>query len=324
MSRKLLATLTLLVFVILSLYVFLIPQQCLDNKPVVAIFNYVSHPILDTSITGIKKELIDSGYDSSRLRIIEINANGQMALLNSFAQELLGSSPDVIVPVSTPVTQAVVKVASPEQAIVFSTVTNPDDVRKNSEPKNMTGVADVVDYRANIELIRQIVPNLRSIGMIYNPGERNSQIGKEETGKILEALGIEFDVLPITSSGEVADAARTLAEKSDVIYIGPDNTVASALDAVIAVAYEQSVPVFASDHASVLKGALAAVSVNYETVGREAGKKIVAVLRGNELPRNMKDSIIKGTSIVVNKNSAAKLNLEIPLEIQNKAEKIVP
>ena len=111
------------------------------RKPKIAIFNLLSHPILNDSIKGIKAALAEEGFGAEDVQYLEVNANGEMDKLNAFAKELLAAQPDVIVPVSTPVTQAVFKEAPAMQKIVFSTVTNPSDVGMDGKPAHMTGVS---------------------------------------------------------------------------------------------------------------------------------------------------------------------------------------
>ena len=322
MNRKFVAVIVVLLAVCTA---YLLSKEApRDGIPTIAIFNLVSHPILDASVEGIKKELRESGYVNNKVKIIEINANGQMAMLNSFAQEILGSRPTIIVPVSTPVTQAVVQTAPDDQAIVYSTVTNPSDVGMDNKPLNMTGVSDGVDYAANLTLIRDILPKATKIGMVYNPGERNSQVGIQETKKLIESMGYKLTLASVGSSNEVADATRTIVQQVDVIYLGPDNTVSSAVDAVVAIAKEARVPVFASDGESVKKGALAAVSVNYESVGRQVGKIVVKLLETDLQPGQIENVVFMGDVLMVNKSTASFLGIELPSKVLNKAVKIIP
>src|SRR6056297_106688 len=185
MGAKLKWTLVITALAVILVFIGFRQQQDQDDiRPTVAIFNLLSHPILDASVKGIKEGLADNGYGAGEIRLMEVNANGETDKLNTFALELLSARPDVIVPVSTPVTQAVAKVADPEQAIVYSTVTNPADVGMQNEPANMTGVSDVVNYAANLDLIQTVLPGARSLGVIYNSGERIPQYGVEQTRKL--------------------------------------------------------------------------------------------------------------------------------------------
>ena len=325
MKRKTIAVTAIVVAAAVVVTIFAVRHRSSGGPvPAVAIFNLVSHPILDQSVAGIKAELADRGYSDDNIRFVEVNANGQMELLNAFAQELLASNPDVIVPVSTPVTQAVVQVAGQEQAIVYSTVTNPDDVGMADNPANMTGVSDAVNYEANIDLIQELFPQASSIGIIYNAGERNSQFGVDRVREIVEGRNLTLALVTVSTSGEVADAAQSLSEVVDVFYIGSDNTVVSALASVLSVARERRLPVIASDVGSVEKGALAAVSVNYERVGREAGRLIARILDTGIAPGEIEPVFVRGDGLVLNTEAAEALNFEFPGAVRERAERVLP
>lgn len=295
-----------------------------SNVRTVAIYNLVSHPILDASVKGIKAELASRGYTEGRVRFIDVNANGKMESLSAFARELLAAKPDVIVPVSTPVTQAVFKAAGPDQAIVYSTVTNPGDVGMDSRPANMTGVSDAVNYEANLNLITELFPNVKTIGIIYNASERNSQFGMDRVRELVGRRNLQLALVAVSNSGEVADAARSLSGKIDVYYVGSDNTVVSGLDALLSVARERRIPVIASDIGSVEKGALAAVSVDYERVGREAGRIVAQVLDTRARPGTIEKVFVYGESLILNQDAASKIGFQFPDAVKQRAAKVIP
>ena len=295
-----------------------------SQVPTVAIVNYVTYPILDESIRGIKAELADRGFKADNIRIIEVNANGQTELLNTIVQEILSKRPSVIVPVSTPVARAIVKAAGAKQPIVFSTVTNPQDVGMSDHPANVTGVSDVVNYSANVELIQQLFPSAKKIGHIYNPGEANSQFGVEETRKIAASRNLELVLATVAGSAEVVDAARILAQKVDVFYVGSDNTVAAAINGLLSVANEHRIPVIASDSGSVEQGALAGVSVNYFRVGREVGRIVAQVLDTKAQPGTIPNVLFRGDELILNEPAAKKISYEFPDVVRRRAKRILP
>lgn len=294
-----------------------------SGKVTVAIYNLLSHPILEASIDGIKAGMAAEGYGESRVRLIELNANGEMDKLNAFATELLATAPAVIVPVSTPVTQAVFKEAAADQLIVFSTVTNPSDVGMDDRPENMTGVCDAVSYRANFDLIFELFPATKTIGMIYNAGERNSQFGVDRFRKLAQDRKVELKLVTVSKSLEVVDAARSLAENVDVLYVGSDNTVVAAIAGLTKVAYDADTPVIASDAGSVEGGALAAVSVDYRALGRRVGRIVAGVLKSGRLPRDRSPVIFGGDVLLLNDKAAGQLGFTFPKATRKRAKRVI-
>jgi len=308
------------VIAIVAIYVGTTPR---DGLPTVAIFNLLSHPILDDSIAGIKEQLAEEGYTSDKVRFIDVNANGETDKLDAFANEILAAKPDVIVPVSTPVSLAVFNAAPPDQKIIFSTVTNPDDVGMAKKPANMTGVADAVNYEANLKLIKELLPNAKTVGIVYNAGERNSQFGVDQVKVLAPQLGLELKVVSISKPDEVEDAAKGMVESVDVFYVGSDNTVVGALPALLNVADAKRVPVIASDSGSVEKGALAAVSVDYKELGRKVGAIVAQVLRTGKMPVDLSPVKFLGDALLLNEGSAKKIEFSFPEAVRQRAQKVI-
>eukprot|EP01037_Dinobryon_pediforme_P015593 gene15593-15740_t len=97
----------------------------------------------------------------------------------------------------------------------------------------MTGVYDEAPIQEQANLIKEILSfkdHPLTIGILYNPGEANS-----------------------VTTTEVSTAAKSLVNKVDAIYIPNDNTLISALDAVLKVSQEHKIPVFSSDPESSFK-----------------------------------------------------------------------
>lgn len=293
------------------------------EKPRVIIFTYVSYPILDQSIEGITETLAQNGFSADTIDLRTINAGGQEEVLPAMSAEALASNPDVIVPVSTPVAKSVAGLASPDQAVIYSTVTNPADLQQDQSTRNMSGVADVVNYEANIDLIQTLFPRARRIGMIYNPGERNSQFGVTQTRAIAEREGLTLVTVTANNSTEVLAAVRSLFGRVDVLYIGSDNTVASAMEGVVAAAAERHLPVIASDAGSVEQGALASVSVDYRRLGNRVGEMVVSVLRDRRRPSELPPVAFEGDTLVLNASTAAELGLTFPQALLDRQPRIV-
>lgn len=294
-----------------------------DDKHDVVIFTYVTYPILDESIAGIKEGLAEKGFTPDRVNLRVINANGQSDLVGSYAREILNTHPDLVIPVSTPVAQAVVSAAPQTQRIVFGTVTNPSDVGMDRHPPNLTGVSDVVNYEANIDLIRELAPSAKRIAMIYNPSEANSRYAVDQLKPIMTKRGLTLILVPVSKSDEVVAAVRTLSSRADVLYIGSDNTVASAIDGVIAAARHLRLPVIASDAGSVEKGAIAAVSVDYRKLGRSTGILAADVLRSSKPVSAFPNILFKGDLLVINPAAAEAIGFPIPHTVRARAQRVI-
>src|SRR5690625_7624027 len=104
-------------------------------------------------------------------------AQGNTATAAQIARKFVGDGSDVIVSISTPSAQAVVA-ATKEIPIVYSGVTDPVAAQlvptMEASGTNVTGVSDALSLEEQVDLILKIVPEAKNIGMVYNPGEANS------------------------------------------------------------------------------------------------------------------------------------------------------
>lgn len=284
-----------------------------QGRSKVTIVSLLHHPLFDEVLAGVRSALEGRNYD-----VVELNANGEIDKLRLLAQEALGA--DVIVPLSTPVTLAVSGAAPPTQKIVFSFVASPIDVGMGAKPPNMTGVSDQMNYQGIVDLIGELLPTATRIGMIYNPSERNSQFGVEQITAAARVAGKSVIVVPVAGSSGVPDAARSLQGKIDVIAVGSDNTVVSAMPGLVRTAFELRLPIVAGDSSSVRQGAVAAISADYTRMGIETGRVVIRLLDNPSLqPGSIEVLPITGDTVVLNIAAAARLALSIPPAILSKA-----
>lgn len=285
------------------------------ERPKVVILTPLSLDLLDESIAGIKDGLRTAGYDGAKIELQVVNAGGQMQMLGSYAREIVAGHPSIVVPVSTPATQAVVGVAPESQSIVFSTVTDPAAAKVPPHPRNITGVSDIVDYAANVDLLQQLFPNASRVGTIYNPADAAATFGLERIKPLFAAKGIDLTVVPATNSNDAVNAARSLVGRVDAIYIGSDSNAAAAIPGIVSVARASRVPIIASDAESVRKGALAAVSVDYRELGKAGAQLIVDVLRSGKPAGEFPRVGFVGDALVLNPRSAQGIGYEFPASI---------
>ncbi|OLF39331.1 MULTISPECIES: ABC transporter substrate-binding protein [unclassified Psychrobacter] len=250
----------------------------------VAITAIVEHPALDDVRKGVIDELNDAGFkDGENLAVNFQSAQGNTATAGQIAKQFVADEPDVIVAIATPSAQSVAASTS-SIPMVFSAVTDPVAAKLVSKldgsGTNVTGASDALPYEPQIDLMRQIIPDLKDVGYVYSPGEVNSTIILKNLKEKLTPLGINVHEAPAQRSNDIAMAARSLEGKVDTIYTSTDNNVVSAYESLYQIAKESKIPLIASDTSSVERGAVAALGVNYYDLGRETGKIVVRILNG--------------------------------------------
>jgi len=298
----------------------------LQAKPVyVATTAIVEHPALDAVRDGIKSVLDESKYKGDELKFTYESAQGQPAIAAQIARKLVGDQPDVIVAIATPSAQAAVSV-SRNIPVVFSAVTDPIGAKLvptlEQPGGNVTGLSDMVNVKQHIELIKEFVPNLKTLGVPYNPGEANSVSSVAALKAAAAEMGIKVIESAAPKSSDVMIASKQLVGKVDAIYCPIDNTIISAVESVIKVGIDAQIPVFAGDTDTVARGAVAAVGYNYFDLGRQTGDIVVSILDGKKAG-TIDGKLAKGTDLFVNPKMAARMGVEVPEAVLTRATKVI-
>jgi putative ABC transport system substrate-binding protein len=292
----------------------------------VAVTAIVEHPALDAARDGIRDELAAAGYEvGHNLDFLYESAQGNPATAAQIARKFIGDRPDVIVPISTPSAQAVVG-ATDDIPVVFTAVTDPLGAKLVADLEqpggNVTGMSDLSPVGRHLELIREIMPDAGRLGVIHNPGEANSVTLLELIRAEAPARGFEVVEAAAPRSSDVLAAAQSLVGKADAIYVPTDNTVVTALEAIVKVGTDNQLPVFAGDTDSVPRGAIAALGFNYYDLGRQTGKMVVRVLEG-EAPGTMPVEGVETTELFVNPAAAEAMGISLPPAVVERAKVVV-
>lgn len=253
-----------------------------------AITQIVEHPSLDEMRRGIIDELADNGYvEGQNLTVNFQSAQGNTATAGQIAKQFAGDNPDAIVAISTPSAQSVVA-STKTVPVIYTAISDPVAAKlidQNNVPiqSNVTGLSSQLPIAPQLDNIQKIVPNAKTIGYVYSPGEINSVIVLNQLKELAPARGLEILDVTANRPTDVAMATRSLAGRADVIYTSLDNNVVSAFEAMAGAANELDIPVIASDEFSVRRGATAALGVNDYDFGRTTGKMVYRVLNGEAI-----------------------------------------
>ncbi|MGI9306407.1 MAG: ABC transporter substrate-binding protein [Gammaproteobacteria bacterium] len=291
------------------------------EKAVVAVSQIVEHPALDACRNGLLAGLKDAGFiEGENLEFKFQTAQGNPATAAQIARQFAGEAPDVLVGIATPSAQALAN-ATTEIPIIYSAVTDPVGAKLIKNPEqpegNVTGLSDISPVAQHVDIMREIVPGLKTIGVVYNPGEANAVSLVELLKAAAEKRGIAIAEAAASRTAEVQSAAQAAAAKSDIIYAMTDNTVASAIAALVAAADAAQTPVFGAATSYVedgdgnAPGAVAAVGFDYYQVGYQTAAFVADALRGKKIS-DMPARVAKGTDIFINPAAARKNGVSLP------------
>ena len=288
----------------------------------------VEHPALDMTAKGIRDGLKDRGYiEGENLDFIVESAQSNVALSAQISTKFVAQKADVTVGIGTPSAQSLVKSAMDGKTkMVFSSITDPlaASLVKSLEGSNtnVTGMSNYVDVVPQLEMFKQVLPEMKKIGFIYNPGEVNSITQLADLEKAAPQFGLEVVAQSVNRTADVPQAAARLANQTDAIFIYGDNTALAALESIVIAGIKAGKPVFVADTDAVISGPLAALGPNQYQLGIDTADMIADVLDGkdiNEIPVGFPDKM----ELVINMDTAEKLGLTLPTEIVESAAIII-
>lgn len=276
---------------------------------------------------GILAGLQESGLVEGRDYSLTIrNAQGDMATLNSLVQAALSDQADLVLTLSTPALQAALRQTS-TVPIVFTFVADPvvagAGKSVTEHRPNVTGVFVAGAYAEVIALVRECVPNARSIGTLFVPTEVNTVYHKEQTAKEAKKLGMEAVAVPVATATEVSDAARALCSREiDVVCQVGGNLTATGFATIAQAAQRARLPVFAFLSSQAKDGAAVVIARDYYEAGRETGQLAARVMRG-ESPAAIPFAPTRTTRLIVNPRAAKACGLTIPPAVLRRADEVI-
>ncbi|NHB84069.1 ABC transporter substrate-binding protein [Tessaracoccus sp. HDW20] len=284
----------------------------------IGIAQIVAHPALDAVAEGFKQAFSEAGID---VTFDEQNAQGDQATLTNIASTFAASDNDGFLAIATPTAQSLANTIT-DKPIVFAAVTDPVAAELvpswDAPDANMTGVSDLNPMKEQLQLVKEALPDVKTVGIVYSSGEVNSEVQVAEAEKAAGEFGIEIRKATVTNSSEVQQAAESL--DVDAFLIPTDNTVVSAAESVIQIGEQKQIPVFASDESTMERGAAAGLSVNYTQQGKDAATIMIKLLEGakaSEFPVETQ----KEFDLFVNPTAAKAQGLELSEAIVSRATK---
>ncbi|MCR3955642.1 MAG: ABC transporter substrate-binding protein [Gudongella sp.] len=284
----------------------------------IAIVQHVDHPSLNEIRDSIQGELADSELGES-IELSFHNANGDMNLLQSIMQNLVGEGMDMIVPIATPTAQAA-RAATENVPIVFSAVSNPVEaglVKSFSETEeNITGVSNSIPVQDILQMSQRLTPDAKNYGLVYNSSEINSTTGIQRAKEYLDERGLTYREATITGTADIHQAVSSLVGEVDAFFTPNDNTVASAMPTYVDLATEAGIPIYVGADSMVKDGGLATVGIDYTLLGRQTGSLITRIMEGESIAENPVEQIAEYSNMI-NMDTAKALNINLTKEIRD-------
>ncbi len=316
-----------LVIVVAAALFFSMPFLATAGTARISVAQFVEHPALDAVLKGFQDDLRENG---TRAEYQIHNAQANMATAQQIGSQIMGEQPDLILTIATPTSQAVAQAMKKaphmkSTPLLFTAVTDPivaGLVKDLDRPGgNITGVSDQLPVDQHMAGLKRVVPQLKTLGVLYNAGEANSKITVKRIIVAGSQMGFAVVEATVSKSADVYQAAQSLVGRVDAIFVPTDNTVVTALEAAVKVCTQNKVPLFCADVDSVARGAVAAMGFDYYKHGRQTGAMARRIIAGAS-PADTPVESQKELQLHINLKSAKAMAVSIPDDVIASADKV--
>ena len=315
------------VFIFFILFIIFSCSENKENKSSsnelikIGIIQLVEHPALDQAHQGFVDGLKEAGYEEGKnIEFDYQNAQGEQANCITIAQKFLNDKSDLILAIATPAAQDAANLIK-DIPILVTAVTDPETaklVEKNDAPNgNVSGTSNLTPVDEQMELLKKLVPNVKTVALMYNSSEQNSKFQIDMAKRKLDEMGISYIEATITNPNDIQQVVQSIIGKAEAVYIPTDNMLAAGMPNVISVTEPAKIPVICGEVDMLKSGGLATYGISHYELGKLTSKQAVRILKGEAVPANMPIEYLQTPTLSINTNAAEKLGIIIPEDIAN-------
>ena len=288
----------------------------------IGLLQFNDHGSLNANREGFIDGLADLGYvEGDNLTIDYMNANADIANLQSMSESLVNNN-DYLYAIATPAAQALAGVTT-EKLIIFASIADPLGaglVDSFEEPgRNLTGLTNIGTIAQQIDMLFEITPDAKKVGIIYNSSEVNAQHQVDIAVPEIEAHGAEAVLGTITSTNDISQVMSNLVKEVDSIYLVTDNYIASSMPLVGDIAKEAGLPVIGGSNDMIIENGLATFGLDYYQLGVQSAEMFVRIIEEDLDPATVPVEKAKILELVVNEEYAEAIGID-PTTIKAPAE----
>lgn len=285
------------------------------DVPVIGISQYGQHSSLDNCREGFLLGLEEAGLvEGVDYEIDYQNAGFDDNVATQIAQNFSANNVDLMCAIATNTATACYAAAEDKNIpVIFTAITDP--VKAKLDSGNITGTSDKLPIEAQLQLIREMQPDAKTIGILYTTSEPNSVSAVEEYQAKAADFGFKIEALGVMQQAEVVQAADTLISKGvDCMTNLTDNNVVGVLDSVLEKTNDAGIPVYGSEIEQVKKGCVASAGIEYVALGKQTGLMAAKILKGEATAEEMPYETVTDFEIYVNPGAMQALGLNVTVE----------
>lgn len=291
------------------------PGAAAGKKYKVGICQLVQHPALDLATKGFKDALKEKLGDN--VEFDEQNANNDSPTCATIINNFVSANVDLIMANATPALAAAVSATS-TIPVVGTSITSYEVALDGDgwKGKNVTGASDLAPLAAQEDMILEIFPEAKKVGILYCSAEPNSEYQAKIIMEELKKDNIECKEYTVADSNEIQGKTQAaVGDKCDVIYIPTDNTFADAAETVKNVVVPAKVPVVAGEEGICGGCGTVTLSISYESMGYNAGLMAYEILANGKKPGDLEIGY-SNTTKKYNKEICDALGITVPSDYE--------
>ncbi len=299
-----------------------------DISYTIGVGQFAEHGSLDNCREGFLQGLAEEGIEEGKnLTVMYENAQADGGTASQIINNFLSKKVDLICGIATPMAQAAYSGAKKANVpVIFTAVTDPVAAALANEDGTpvgeITGTSDKLPVEKQLEMIRKILPDAKTIGILYSTSEVNSETAIKEYKAAAASYGFEIVEGPVSATADIPLATDSILEKVDCLNNLTDNTVVSSLPLILDKAGKKNIPVFGSEVEQVKIGCLASIGLDYVDLGKQTGKMAAKVLKGEAKASEINFEVIKEAAFYGNSKVAENLGITLPSELTGSAAEI--
>lgn len=274
----------------------------------IAIVQQLDHPSLDEIRTAAQAKLADIAKETGvEIEVKEFNGQNDTSILNQIGAQVVQDGYDAVLPIAT--LAAICMTTATEETdipVVYAAISDPASAGL-TDLDNVTGTSDALNTAFILDMIFNLQPDVKTVGLLYSRSETNSELPIAQAKEYLEEKGVKYIEKTGNTTDEILSAASELAQRCDVVFTPTDNVVMAAESAVAEILTQAGVAHYTGADSFVASGAFATCGVNYTELGEKTAEMAFQILQTGEVPPY---HVMEGGIITVNTEVAAQLSID--------------
>lgn len=287
-AKKIVCLALVLAMACVSVFAQAAPEAAAKTSYKIGICQVVQHPALDAASQGFM-DAVKAAMGEDAVSFDYQNASGDPSICTTIVNGFVSANVDLILANATLPLQTAAA-ATGDIPVLGTSITNYSvalDMPEMGKTTgiNVSGASDLAPIDKQAEMIVELFPNVKNVGLLYCSAEPNSIYQIELMEEALTAMGVKFERFAFADSNDIASVTTAACQKCDVIYVPTDNTAASSTETIRNVVEPAKVPVIAGEEGICSGCGVATLSISYYDLGYTTGKMAVKVLNGEDISK---------------------------------------